>query len=133
VMCVPGIQPPPRDREGRLAASPPTGHRVCRQAAIVTDVTHGLFPHTFCRILPDLYGADPEKCVLSHSDGAGTKAIVAYILYRTTGDASAFRKIAHDAVVMNLDDMVCAGAVRRENGFTPINGRPGFGRLQQHH
>jgi phosphoribosylformylglycinamidine cyclo-ligase len=84
-------------------------------------IGRGQFEHTFCRIFPDIYGNDPDKCVLSHSDGAGTKAILAYLLYRSTGDASAFRKIAHDAVVMNLDDMLCAGAVTNFTFVSIIN------------
>lgn len=85
------------------------------------SIDSGLYPSAFCRVLPDLYGGDPTKCVLSHSDGAGTKAILAYLLYRSTGDASGFRQIAHDALVMNLDDMLCAGAVSNFTFVSIIN------------
>jgi phosphoribosylformylglycinamidine cyclo-ligase len=84
-------------------------------------IGRGEFEHAFCRVLPDIYGNDPDRCVLSHSDGAGTKAILAYLLYRSTGDASTFRHIAHDAVVMNLDDMLCTGAVSNFTFVSVIN------------
>jgi phosphoribosylformylglycinamidine cyclo-ligase len=84
-------------------------------------IGRGRFEHAFCRVFPDIFGQDPSRCILSHSDGAGTKAIVAYLLYRSTGDASAFRKIAHDAVIMNLDDMLCAGAVTNLTFVSTIN------------
>jgi phosphoribosylformylglycinamidine cyclo-ligase len=76
----------------------------------VAALEPGLLPSAFCRVNPDLFHGDPDYCVVSHADGAGTKSILAYLKYRLTGDAGAFRGIAQDAVVMNLDDLLCVGA-----------------------
>ncbi|MBY0588095.1 phosphoribosylformylglycinamidine cyclo-ligase [bacterium] len=73
----------------------------------------GLFPGAFCRIGTDVLGGDPDYCSALHSDDAGTKAIVAYLQFRETGNADIFRGIAQDALVMNLDDLLCIGAVDR--------------------
>lgn len=81
--------------------------------AAIADVDAGLFPSAFCKIGEDVLGGDPEWCSILHADDAGTKAIVAYLVYRSTGDASVFRGIAQDALVMNLDDLLCVGAVDR--------------------
>jgi phosphoribosylformylglycinamidine cyclo-ligase len=70
----------------------------------------GLFPGAFCRVMPDLVSGSPDHCVISHADGAGTKSILAYIHWALHGDPRVFRGIAQDAIVMNLDDMLCAGA-----------------------
>jgi phosphoribosylformylglycinamidine cyclo-ligase len=70
----------------------------------------GLLDRAFCRVNPDVFHGDPDHCVVSHADGAGTKSILAYLAYRLTGEASAFRGIAQDAIVMNLDDLLCVGA-----------------------
>jgi phosphoribosylformylglycinamidine cyclo-ligase len=70
----------------------------------------GLFPKAFCRILPDVTGDDPAYCSIMHADGAGTKSSLAYIYWKETGDISVWKGIARDAVVMNLDDLLCAGA-----------------------
>lgn len=86
--------------------------------AAAASLGGGIFPHSFCRILPDVFANDPNSCVVSHSDGAGTKAILAYLKYRMFGRADAFRSIAHDAIVMNLDDVVCSGAV---SGFAYVS------------
>ena len=69
----------------------------------------GLFPGAFCKITEDLLTDNPEYCNVIHSDGAGTKSILGYLWYRETGDASVFRGIAQDSIVMNLDDLVCVG------------------------
>lgn len=70
----------------------------------------GIFPGAFCKIIPDPCN-DPEYCAAMHADGAGTKSSLAYIKYMETGDLSAFYNIAQDSVVMNLDDLLCIGAV----------------------
>lgn len=70
----------------------------------------GLFPGAFCKIIEDTYG-DENYCTAMHADGAGTKSILAYIHYKETGDASVFKGIAQDSIVMNTDDLICAGFV----------------------
>jgi len=70
----------------------------------------GLFPGAFCKVLPDTLTGSPDHCLLIHADGAGTKSILAYLHWRETGDLSAFRGLAQDALVMNIDDLACVGA-----------------------
>ena len=70
----------------------------------------GLFPRAFCRILPDYTGGDEEYCNIMHADGAGTKSSLAYIYWKETGDLLVWKGIAQDAIVMNLDDLLCVGA-----------------------
>ena len=70
----------------------------------------GLFPGAFCKILPDWLTGSPDHCALIHADGAGTKSVAAYLWWRETGDASVFRGLAQDSLVMNLDDLLCVGA-----------------------
>lgn len=70
----------------------------------------GLFPGAFCKILPDSLTGDPDECLLIHADGAGTKSVAAYLWWKETGDASVFRGLAQDSLVMNLDDLLCVGA-----------------------
>lgn len=77
----------------------------------IKNIDKGVYPHAFCKILPDLWGGDPDYCVLMHADGAGTKSSLAYSYWRETGDLSVWKGIAQDAVVMNLDDLLCVGAV----------------------
>ncbi|MFO0946886.1 MAG: AIR synthase-related protein [Planctomycetota bacterium] len=79
----------------------------------VEQTDPGLFPGAFCRIGPDILGGDPDWCCAIHSDDAGTKVLVAYLLFKETGDPRHFRGIAEDALVMNLDDLACVGAVDR--------------------
>ncbi len=81
--------------------------------AAVDRLDPGLFPGAFCKITRDFLTGDPRRCAVIHSDGAGTKSIVAYLEYRETGDASVFRGISQDSIVMNLDDLLCIGAVER--------------------
>ena len=71
----------------------------------------GLFPQAFCKIVPDLLAGDPDYCVAMHADGAGTKSSLAYACWRETGDLSVWEGIAQDALVMNLDDLLCVGVV----------------------
>lgn len=78
--------------------------------AAIAGEAAGLFPKAFCKIVPDALAGDPEWCVAMHADGAGTKSALAYLVYRETGDLSVFRGIAQDALVMNLDDLLCVGA-----------------------
>ena len=79
--------------------------------AVVDHLDRGVFPGAFCKIGPDVLTGDPEKCAIIHADGSGTKSTLAYLHYRETGDPSAFRKTAQDSLVMNIDDLLCVGAV----------------------
>ena len=79
----------------------------------VRHLDQGLFPSAFCRIGADVLGDDPDWCCAVHADDAGTKVLVAYLCFRETGDARIFRGAAQDAVVMNLDDLLCVGACDR--------------------
>lgn len=76
----------------------------------IAHIDKGLYPQAFCKILPDILGGDPDYCNIMHADGAGTKSSLAYIYWRETGDLSVWRDIAQDAIVMNLDDLLCVGA-----------------------
>ncbi len=77
----------------------------------IEKIDKGLFPKAFCKISPDMLGGDDEYCNIMHADGAGTKSSLAYLYWKETGDISVWRGIAQDAVVMNTDDLICAGAV----------------------
>ena len=77
----------------------------------IKDFDKGLFPNAFCKILPDLLGGDEKYCNVMHADGAGTKSALAYMYWKETGDYSVWKGIAHDAVIMNIDDLICVGAV----------------------
>lgn len=77
--------------------------------AAVRNLDTGIFPHSFCKIYPDYLGNDPAYVNVMHADGAGTKSILAYLYWKETGDVSVWKGIAQDAVVMNLDDLLCAG------------------------
>ncbi len=79
--------------------------------AAIRNIDKGLYPKAFCKIIPDILGGDPAWCNIMHADGAGTKSSLAYIYWRETGDMSVWRGIAQDALVMNLDDLLCVGAV----------------------
>jgi len=70
----------------------------------------GIFPRAFCKIIPDMLGGDPDYCNIMHADGAGTKSSLAYIYWRETGDLSVWKGIAQDALIMNIDDLLCVGA-----------------------
>jgi phosphoribosylformylglycinamidine cyclo-ligase len=76
---------------------------------VVDKLDRGLFPGAFCKVTKDLLTNDDNLCNVIHSDGAGTKSILGYLWYRETGDASVFRGIAQDSIVMNLDDLACVG------------------------
>lgn len=77
----------------------------------IKNVDKGLYPKAFCKIIPDVLGGDPEYCNIMHADGAGTKSSLAYIYWRETGDLSVWKGIAQDALIMNIDDLLCVGAV----------------------
>ncbi len=76
----------------------------------IKNVDKGIFPGAFCKIIPDILGGDPEMCNIMHADGAGTKSSLAYMYWRKTGDLSVWRGIAQDALIMNIDDLLCVGA-----------------------
>lgn len=76
----------------------------------IKDVDKGLFPKAFCKIVPDILGGDDAWCNIMHADGAGTKSSLAYVYWKETGDRSVWRGIAQDAIIMNLDDLLCVGA-----------------------
>ncbi len=77
----------------------------------IRNVDKGIFPGAFCKIIPDILGGDPEWCNIMHADGAGTKSALAYAYWRATGDLSVWEGIAQDALIMNIDDLLCVGAV----------------------
>ena len=76
----------------------------------IKNIDKGLFPKAFCKIIPDILGGDEAWCNIMHADGAGTKSSLAYVYWKATGDSSVWRGIAQDAIVMNLDDLLCVGA-----------------------
>lgn len=76
----------------------------------IRNIDKGLFPRAFCKIIPDFLGNDPDYCNIMHADGAGTKSSLAYIYWRETGDISVWKGIAQDALIMNIDDLLCVGA-----------------------
>lgn len=78
--------------------------------AALKNIDKGLFPKAFCKIIPDLLGGDPEYCNIMHADGAGTKSSLAYVYWKETGDISVWKGIAQDAIIMNVDDLLCVGA-----------------------
>ena len=78
----------------------------------IKNLDKGLFPGAFCKIVPDILANDAEYCNVMHADGAGTKSSLAYAYWKETGDLSVWRGIAQDAIVMNLDDLLCVGATK---------------------
>ena len=77
----------------------------------IKNIDKGLYPKAFCKIVPDVLGADDAYCTIMHADGAGTKSALAYMYWRETGDMSVWKGIAQDAIIMNTDDLLCVGAV----------------------
>lgn len=77
----------------------------------IKNIDKGLYPRAFCKIIPDILGGDPEWCNIMHADGAGTKSSLAYAYWKETGDISVWKGIAQDALIMNIDDLLCVGAV----------------------
>ncbi|NOR86752.1 MAG: phosphoribosylformylglycinamidine cyclo-ligase [Bacteroidales bacterium] len=78
--------------------------------AAIKNIDKGLFPQAFCKIIPDLLSNDDDYCTIMHADGAGTKSSLAYMYWKETGDVSVWKGIAQDALIMNLDDLLCVGA-----------------------
>lgn len=78
--------------------------------AAIKNVDKGLYPKAFCKIIPDILGGDPQYCNIMHADGAGTKSSLAYLYWKETGDLSVWKGIAQDALIMNIDDLLCVGA-----------------------
>ncbi len=76
----------------------------------ITNIDKGIYPNAFCKIVKDYMGGNDEYCNIVHADGAGTKSSLAYLYWRETGDLSVWKGIAQDAIVMNLDDIICTGA-----------------------
>ena len=77
----------------------------------IRHLDKGIFPKAFCKIIPDILGNDPDYCNIMHADGAGTKSSLAYAYWKETGDLSVWKGIAQDALIMNIDDLLCVGAV----------------------
>ncbi|MGL4780026.1 MAG: AIR synthase-related protein [Bacteroidales bacterium] len=77
----------------------------------IKNIDKGIFPQAFCKIIPDILGGDPEYCNIMHADGAGTKSSLAYAYWKETGDIAVWKGIAQDALIMNIDDLLCVGAV----------------------
>lgn len=76
----------------------------------IKNIDKGLFPKAFCKIVPDYLTGDKDYCLVMHADGAGTKSALAYMYWKTTGDLSVWKGIAQDALIMNIDDLICVGA-----------------------
>ncbi len=77
----------------------------------IKNIDKGIFPTAFCKVIPDYLGGDDEYCNIMHADGAGTKSSLAYMYWKETGDLSVWKGIAQDALIMNIDDLLCVGAV----------------------
>jgi len=77
--------------------------------AAIQNLDKGIFPNAFCKVIPDIIGGDNDYCNIMHADGAGTKSSLAYMYWKETGDLNVWNGIAQDAIVMNLDDMLCVG------------------------
>lgn len=78
--------------------------------AAIKNIDKGIFPKAFCKIIPDILGNDENYCNIMHADGAGTKSSLAYTYWKETGDISVWKGIAQDAIIMNIDDLICVGA-----------------------
>ena len=76
----------------------------------IKNVDKGLYPKAFCKIIPDILGGDPQYCNIMHADGAGTKSSLAYMYWKETGDLGVWKGLAQDALIMNIDDLLCVGA-----------------------
>ena len=98
------MKPSSRYSERGVSASKEDVHQAIRH------VDKGLFPNAFCKIVPDYLSGDEDYCIVMHADGAGTKSSLAYIYWKETGDLSVWKGIAQDALIMNIDDLLCVGA-----------------------
>src|ERR1700761_6772849 len=76
----------------------------------IKNIDKGIFPKAFCKIIPDILNNAPAYCNIMHADGAGTKSSLAYLYWKETGDLSVWKGIAQDAIIMNVDDLLCVGA-----------------------
>ena len=76
----------------------------------IKNIDKGLFPKSFCKIIPDVITNDDSYCLVMHADGAGTKSSLAYAYWRETGDISVWKGISQDSLIMNIDDLICVGA-----------------------
>ena len=76
----------------------------------IKNIDKGLFPKAFCKIVPDYLTGSEDHCLVMHADGAGTKSSLAYMYWKETGDISVWKGIAQDALIMNIDDLLCVGA-----------------------
>ena len=76
----------------------------------IKNIDQGLFPKAFCKIVPDFLTQSEDHCIVMHADGAGTKSSLAYMYWKETGDLSVWKGIAQDALIMNIDDLICVGA-----------------------
>ncbi|NQY66366.1 MAG: phosphoribosylformylglycinamidine cyclo-ligase [Flavobacteriales bacterium] len=79
----------------------------------IANIDKGLYPRAFCKVIPDILGGDDDYCNIMHADGAGTKSSLAYVYWKETGDISVWKGIAQDAIVMNIDDLLCVGATQK--------------------
>jgi phosphoribosylformylglycinamidine cyclo-ligase len=78
--------------------------------AAIKNIDKGVFPNAFCKVVPDYLGNDEDYCIVMHADGAGTKSALAYMYWKETGDVTVWKGIAQDALIMNIDDLLCIGA-----------------------
>jgi phosphoribosylformylglycinamidine cyclo-ligase len=101
---LPMVSPQRYDQRG-VSASKDDVHNA------IKNIDKGIFPQAFCKIIPDILNNDPSWCNIMHADGAGTKSSLAYTYWKETGDISVWRGIAQDAIIMNLDDLLCVGAI----------------------
>ena len=76
----------------------------------IKNIHKGLFPKSFCKIIPDMISNDSEYCIIMHADGAGTKSSLAYVYWKETKDLSVWKGISQDSLIMNIDDLICVGA-----------------------
>jgi len=99
------VNPESRYNQRGVSASKEDVHQA------IQNIDKGLFPKAFCKIVPDILAGDPDYCNIMHADGAGTKSSLAYLYWKETGDLSVWKGIAQDALIMNIDDLLCVGAV----------------------
>jgi phosphoribosylformylglycinamidine cyclo-ligase len=98
------VKPENRYNQRGVSASKEDVHKA------ILQLNKGLYPDAFCKIIPDIFTGSDDHCLIMHADGAGTKSSLAYVYWKETGDLSVWRGIARDALVMNTDDLICAGA-----------------------
>ena len=78
----------------------------------IKNIDKGLYPRSFCKIIPDILTSSKDHAIVMHADGAGTKSSLAYMYWKETGDISVWNGIAQDAIIMNLDDLLCVGVTK---------------------